>query len=440
MYLNKKILILGAARSGMAVAKLIGKNNEVILTDLNDLSKDNEKILKDLGIQVIITDKQSDILDESFDLVIKNPGVLPHNEVILKAKKLGIKIENDIEVAYHYLPENVKIIGITGSNGKTTTITIIYELLKRMKQKVYLGGNIGVPFCDIVKNIEKDSIVLLEISDHQLLNLDSFKTNISVLTNICPTHLDYHKTYEKYKNTKKIIFNKHTNLDIAIINYDNQDSLDIIKDIPSKKIYFNNNINYFNNEAVFINNELIINLHDIKLVGEHNYENILAALLVINELYLDKKIIKEFLSDFSGVEHRIEFVNELNGVKYFNDSKSTNPVSTITALKTFNEPIHLILGGLNRNQDFNELNDYIKNVKCIYAIGEVTERIYEYAQKLNIKCEKCYELKKAVEIIKNNTDLKAGEIVLLSPASASQDQYDNYEQRGIDYKNSINNR
>jgi UDP-N-acetylmuramoylalanine--D-glutamate ligase len=278
-------------------------------------------------------------------------------------------------------------------------------------------------------------ILLLEISDHQLCDFKDFKTNISVLTNICPTHLDYHGTYEHYKNTKKKIFNLHTSSELAIINQSDKDSIDITRNILSSKVYFNDDSNYIKNDKIYLNKKPVLDTKDIKLKGMHNYENILMALVVISKFGIDASITKEFLKNFGGVEHRIEFVCEKSGVEYYNDSKSTNPTATITALKTFDKPIHLILGGQNRNQDFNELNPYIKNVKSIYAVGEVTNEVMNYAKSQNIESYSCTYLKAALDKIKEKVE--SGDIVLLSPGSSSQDQYPHFEDRGNEFKDII---
>ena len=436
MYENKKILILGAAKSGIAVAKLLaGKNNDITLSDIKELADQDKKTLEDLGIKIIITSNQVDLIDTSYDLVIKNPAIMATSDIVKKLDNLGIRTENEIEVAYHFLPNDVTIIGVTGSNGKTTTTTLIYEVLKRLGKSVILGGNIGYPLSSVISDIKSGDILLLEISDHQLCDIHDFKTNISVLTNICPTHLDYHGSYEHYKMTKKKIFNHHTSSDLAIINKSNADSEDVSSDILSKKKYFNDEENYYQDGFIYFHKEKYLDVNNIRLQGTHNYENILAALLVLEEFGLEKDKLEEFLSSFGGVEHRLEYVAEKSGVEYYNDSKSTNPTATITALKTFKKPIHLILGGLNRNQDFNELNDYMGFVKEIYAIGEVTDRVFDYASNLNIPCEKCYKLDDAMAKIKRN--VKSGEVVLLSPGSSSQDQYVRFEDRGTEFKELI---
>lgn len=440
MYENKKILILGAAKSGIAIAKfLANKNNDIILTDINKMDDNIIDELTNLGIEIIITNNQISLIDENLDLVIKNPAIMSTSPLIKKCEELNLRVENEMEVAYHFLPKNVTIIGVTGSNGKTTTTTIIYNMLKLSGKSIVLGGNIGTPLTDLLPQIKEGDILLLEISDHQLCDIHDFKTNISVLTNICPTHLDYHGTYEHYKQTKKKIFNKHTKTDLAIINYDDKDSQSITNNIPPKKEYFSiNNQNtdcYLLNDDIYLYNEKVLNINDIKLKGIHNYENIMASLLVCNNFDIDLDKTKEFLKTFGGVEHRLEFVRTYNDISFYNDSKSTNPTSTITALKTFNGNIHLILGGLNRNQDFHELDEYINRVKYIYAIGEVTDIVESYAKEKNIPCYKGYTLKNAMEFLKENISPK--DIVLLSPASSSQDQYPHFEDRGNEFKNIV---
>ena len=436
MYENKKILILGAAKSGLAVAKLLAhRNNNITLSDINELKVEDQKMLEDLGIKVVITSNQCDLIDTSYDLVIKNPAIMSTSDIVKKIENLKLRCENEIEVAYHFLPSDVTIIGVTGSNGKTTTTTIIYELLKRHGKNVVLGGNIGYPLSSVIDQVKSGDILLLEISDHQLCDIHDFKTNISVLTNICPTHLDYHGTYEHYMMTKKKIFNLHTGADVAILNKNNQDSMEVSEDILSKKIYFNDTENYYKDNYIYFHGEQYLNVNDICLKGLHNYENILAALLVLENFEIDKNIVIEFLKKFGGVAHRLEYVTTKDSVEYYNDSKSTNPTATITALKTFTKPIHLILGGLERNQDFNELNDYMQYVKRIYAIGGVTDRVADYAASLNIPCDKCYVLADAMKKIKEN--VASGEVVLLSPGSSSQDQYVKFEDRGDEFKNIV---
>lgn len=432
MFNNKKIFVLGMAKSGYNVAKLLAPNNKILITDGKDQDLNKVEELEKMGVTFIKSDNPIELFDESFDILIKNPGVMPFHEVVKKAQELNIPVLNEMEVAYHFLPKDITIIGITGSNGKTTTTTMIYEIFKMMKLPVVLGGNIGYPLSEVIPIIKQKDILLLEISDHQLINFKDFKTNISVLTNLCETHLDYHGSYEAYKKVKGNIFNHHTNGDLAIINAGNKDSMILTENINSKKKYFNGKDAYLENGTIYIDGQEIIKTSNIKVKGIHNYENVMATLLVVNEFGIDKQIIKDFYGKFNGVEHRIEYVTTIDGISYYNDSKATNPTSTIVALNAFDEPIHLILGGMQRSQNFHELDNSLKNVKCIYAIGEVTDEIDGYAKEMNIKCEKCYKLEDAV--LKAKSSAINGDVVLLSPASASWDQYAKFEDRGDEFK------
>lgn len=434
---DKKVLILGMAKSGYEVAKLIHEKNKIIICDGKDQDKDKIEELEKMGISFIKTNEPESVLDDSFDILIKNPAVFPFHPCVEKARRLNIPVVNEMEVAFHYIKNPITIIGVTGSNGKTTTTTLIYEVLKKAGIPVKLGGNIGTPLSKIVNTLEENDILLLEISDHQLIDMKDFKTDISILTNLCPTHLDYHGSYEAYKSVKHKIFNHHSNEDIAIINEANYESVTLTEDILSTKYYFNSKENKIENGAIYIDNEPVINTNEIVLKGMHNYENILVMLLLMKILKVDFKYAKEVLREFKGVEHRIEFVRDIDGVMYYNDSKSTNPVATITALKSFEGSIHLILGGMDRSQDFDDLKPYLSKVKKIYAIGEVRNRIIEFAKNNNINCEAFEYLKDALASIKSNVESK--DIVLLSPASASWDQYEKFEDRGDEFKNIVNN-
>lgn len=440
MFENKKIFIFGMAKSGYEAAKLLSKyNNEIIITDSKMQDENHIKELESLNVKVVITDNQIDLIDESFDYMIKNPGIPANNPLVVKAKSLNIKVINEIEAAYHFLPKNVKIIGITGSNGKTTTTTITYEMLKMKYDNVYLGGNIGYPLSQIVENIKENSILVMEISDHQLCDMYDFKTDISMLLNLFHAHIDFHGTYEKYMEMKKKIFNNHTEKDIAILNYNNNDVLSLTGDIKSKKIYFsstNEKDAYIKNGAIYYKNEEVIKLDKIKLKGIHNYENIMASIIALKEFDVENEIIEKYLSNFNGVEHRIEYVRTLNGRVFYNDSKSTNNEATITALKTFNTPTILIMGGLDRNIPFDDLKEYLTNVKAIVCFGETKDKIKEFANKNNLECYVLDDLesstKKAYEISSDK------DTILLSPACASWDQFKSFEDRGDLFKEIVN--
>lgn len=442
MFENKKIFILGMARSGYEAAKLLSDyNNEIIVTDGKEQKEELVSELESLGVKVIITSDQLSLLDDSFDYVIKNPGIKYDNPVVVKAKELGIKVINEVEMAYSFLDKSVNIIGVTGSNGKTTTTTLISEFMKNSFDNVYLGGNIGIPLSNFVRDIKPNSYLVLEISDHQLCDMYDFKTNVSVLTNITPTHLDFHKSYEVYQMTKKKIFNNHTSDDLAVINKDDEVSMKITDDIKSTKVYYGHdktNLAYYDEEGIYYDGKLVIKLDDIILKGKHNYQNIMGAIIAVKKYGVTDEVIQKVLKEFKGVEHRLEYVDTINGVTYYNDSKATNCVSTITALNSFNQPTILLLGGYDRGHSFHDLDDSMKNVKCVVCFGETKNRIEEFCNDLNIKCYKNDTLKEAMNVVKDICT--PGDVVLLSPACASWDQYDRFEDRGDEFKNLVRER
>ena len=440
MYENKKIFVFGLARSGYEAAKLLSKyNNDILVCDASDEDKDKIKELESLNIKFIKTDTPEDYLDNSYNYVVKNPGISNEHKCILKANELNIPVINEVELGYYFVKDKATIIGITGSNGKTTTTTMIYNIMKNAGLPVILAGNIGYPLCQVVEKVKKDDILVMEISDHQLVNMYDFKTDISVLTNLSEVHLDFHGSYEKYKNAKKKIFNHHTSDDIAIINGGNKDVVYLTKDIKSSIISFSSKSDAeytLKDNYICYHNEIILDTSKIKIKGEHNYENIMCVLAVCNLFDIDINIIKEYLEDFNGVEHRIEYVKKVNGRVFYNDSKATNTESTIVALKSFNSPIILLLGGLDRGHSFDPLNDYLKNVKYICSFGETKDRILKWANKNKIDCSKFDTLKEATlhaYKISNEKD-----IILLSPSCASWDQYKCMEDRGNEFKNIIN--
>lgn len=442
MFKNNNLFILGMARSGYESAKFFAKRgNKIIINDKNeDEDKKHVKELEELGVKVILGSHPVDLITKDIDYVIKNPGIKDSHEMIVKAKELGIPVINEVEAAYMLLPKDITIIGVTGSNGKTTTTTLIYEILKHAKKSVVLAGNIGFPLSSLADNIKSNNILLMEISIQQLCNLDKFKTNISVLTNIYEAHLDFVGNKENYINVKKRIFNHHTKKDIAILNYDNIDVLNNTNDIMSSKLYFSksNNVDcYINNNAIYYKGSKIINLSDICLKGEHNLENIMAAILTVKEFNVSDDDIVAVLKKFKGVEHRIEYVKEIDGIKIYNDSKSTNVKATQIALSSFVEPTILLLGGLDRGHSFEELTEYMGNVKLVISYGQTKNRIKEYCDKINKECIVVDTLKDAVLVASNNAT--KGDVILLSPACASWDQFKDFEERGKIFKEYISN-
>ena len=350
-----------------------------------------------------------------------------------------MKVINEVEVAGTFLPD-VRIIGITGSNGKTTTTTLIYNILEKAGLPVHLGGNIGYPVSSLVERVKENDILVLEISDHQLVDMYDFKTDISVLTNLYQNHLDFLEiSYDNFKNTKKKIFNGHTDRELAIINNGNEDVLKLVSDIPSKKITFSSDVEsdiYIKDDYIVYNNEKIININDIMLQGKHNYENAMCAIIVCKELGVSNDVINEVLTTFGGVEHRIEYVRTLNKRDFYNDSKSTNTDSTVIAVNSFKRPTILIMGGLDRGHSFDNLNEYMTNVKLVVCYGETKERISEWCKSLNIKCIIKDNLIDATNTSYENS--REGDVILLSPGCASWDQYKCFEDRGNEFKETVN--
>lgn len=437
---NKKIFILGMARSGYECAKMLSKhNNEILITDMKEQDASKVEELESLGVKFIISENPDELLDESYDILIKNPGIRRDHKCVLKARNLNIPVINEVEAAYFFFPKDITIIGITGSNGKTTTTTLIYEILKKAGLPVYLGGNIGFPVSSLVEKVKSKDILVLEISDHQLVDMYEFKTNISVLTNLSMVHLDFHDSYDVYKEMKKKIFNHHTSNDTSILNYDDSDVIDLNKDIKSNKKYFSKKdiVNSYIKDNAIYYDEKVIDLDDIKIKGMHNYENIMCAIMVAKEFNVSNDIIVSVLKEFKGVEHRIEYVTEINGRLFYNDAKSTNCEATITALKSFERPTILLLGGLDRGHSFEPLNDYLTHVKEILCYGETKDRIKKWCQDINIKCTSFENLEEATKEAYKISD--KGDIILLSPACASWDQFDSFEKRGEKFKEIVNN-
>jgi len=439
MYKNKKIFVLGMARSGYEVAKLLASGNSVFITDMKKQDENLVKELESLGVVFEISEKPEEILNDSYDIVVKNPGIKYNHPCVLKARELDIPVINEVEVAYHYIDNSVKIIGVTGSNGKTTTTSIIYEIMKRaFGDNVILAGNIGIPLSHFAKDIKKNSYLVMEISDHQLCDMYNFKTNVSVITNIYECHTDFHDSHEKYVQTKKKIFMGHSDKDIAIINKDNNEVMDITNDIVSNKKYFSKSGKcdcYLKDDFIYFNDEKIVNVNDIILKGEHNYENIMCAILACKVYNVDNDIIRDVVSSFAGVEHRLEYVGNINGRLVYNDSKSTNVESTKIALSSFNSPTILLLGGTDRGHSFDELEEYMKNVKLVLCYGETKNRISEFCSKIGVESIICDNLEEATTLAYDNSS--DGDVILLSPACASWDQFSNFEERGRLFKGII---
>lgn len=444
MFEKKKILILGFARSGYECARLLAKKeNDVYLTDMKtDHDKDKIEELEKLGVKLILGEHPDNLLDKSFDYLIKNPGVPIDHKYVIIANNLGIEVINEVEMAYKLLPKGVKIIAITGTNGKTTTTTITYEIMKMaFKDKAHLGGNIGLPFSGILKDIKENDYLVIEISCQQGENLIDFTPDVGVFTNLSEAHIDFMKTYEHYKFTKTKMFFNQNSQNVAIINIEDKGLLEELEGIKSKKKYFSSQNKtdgcYLKDNSIYYYDELVLNIDDIKIKGVHNLENIMAAIMAVKEFGVSNDIIKEVVTNFKGVEHRLEYVDTVKGVSYYNDTQATNILGTRIALSSFKERTIIFLGGLDRGQDFNDLKCHTDNVKAIFAIGQNREKVENFAKKNNIKVYVFEYLKDA--FLKAQEIVEEDDVVLLSPGSASWDQYKNAEERGQQFKDLVKN-
>lgn len=441
MFQNNKIFILGLARSGYAAAKfLVERGNEVVLNDGKEEEKqdpDQVRELRDLGVKLVFGSHPDDLLDNTYQYLIKNPGVPIHHKYVLKAKELGIEVINEAEMSYRLLPKDVTLIGITGTNGKTTTTTLTYQIMKEaFGERVHLAGNIGYPLCGILNDLKKDDIIVMEVSSQQSENFSKFKPHISLMTNLSPAHLEFFGDYSYYKSVKAKMFYNQDENDIAIMNIENLDVMDTLKNVKSKIKYFSskNQINgcYIKNQALYYYGDKVIDISDIKIKGIHNLENCMCAISIVKEFAISNEIIHKVISNFRGVEHRLEYVDTVLGREFYNDTEATNIKCTQIALSSFQEPTLVILGGLERGQKLEELTPYMKNVKAILAIGQCRERIKEYGESLGIKTF-CYEFMKD-GFSKLYDYSSPGDVILLSPATASWDQYKECEVRGAEFK------
>ena len=357
------------------------------------------------------------------------------------ALELGIPVINEVEVAYSLIPKNknIKIIGISGTNGKTTTTTLIYEMLKSFNNNCFLAGNIGYPLCSILEDLKENSIVVMEVSSQQLENLTTFNPNIAILTNISEAHLEFFKTFDHYKYIKSKLLVNQSAKDTCILNKNDLILNEFSKNVKSKIKWFSSTEKadcYLKDNIIYYNEEKIISIKDIILRGNHNYENIMAAIMAVKEFNCPNEVITKILKTFKGVEHRLEFVANKNNVLYYNDTEATNIKCTQIALSSFSEPTILILGGYERGQDFNELVSYMGNVKNIIGIGQCHQRVLEFGKKNNIETFTYETLKEGFK--KSVALAKSGDVVLLSPASASWDQYEKCEDRGAEFKSYVN--
>lgn len=441
---GKKVLVVGLARSGMAAIRVLKKlGAEVTLSE----SKKKDDI-KEIGFlnenNVEIVGQDMSVFERDFDFVVKNPGVPYRSPMMQKLQERNIPVITEIELAYQ-VAKPQHYIAITGTNGKTTTSTLTYEILRRaFPGKAHLCGNIGIPLCEIVMENglmeEGGHYIALEISNFQLVNIDKFRPEVATIINLTPDHIDFMGSLDNYYKSKTEVYRNMAGNDVFLLNADDPVVKEYTDRYPVKcaKESFSTDSQSADCIAkdgyLEIKGEKIIPLNAIKIVGKHNLQNVMIAVSAAKAIGISNDVILEAVSSFKGVEHRIEFVREIDGVKYYNDSKGTNTDATITALKAFDRGVILLVGGFEKGLPMDEMKKHLGCVKKIIGFGACGARlVHDLVGEGGIVVTTLDEA-----IAEANKIAESGDTVLLSPTTSSFDQYTCFEERGDHFKKIIN--
>ena len=441
---GRKVLVIGLARSGMAAIKVLKKlGAEVTLSE----SKSRDEIieadaLEALGVEIVNQDMS--VFGGDYDLVVKNPGVPFRTPMIERLNERGTKIITEIELAY-IVSKPQHYIAITGTNGKTTTTTLVYEILKKAYgDRALLCGNIGIPLCEMVMDYNlmenEGNYIALEISNFQLINIDKFTPDVATIINLTPDHIDFMGGLENYYKSKTEIYRNMTGERVFLKNADDPVVTEYTEKYPVKCRTLTFSVESENADCIIkdgfvrIDGEDVLPADCIKLVGRHNLQNVIVAVAAAKAAGVDNESIKAAVSEFKGVEHRIEFVREINGIKYYNDSKGTNTDATITALKAFDRGVILLVGGFEKGLDMGEVKKHLGCVKKVIGFGACGRRLVD---------ELVGEDGTVVENLEQalgeaNKAAESGDTVLLSPSTSSFDQYTCFEERGEHFKKLVN--
>ncbi|MDN2452496.1 UDP-N-acetylmuramoyl-L-alanine--D-glutamate ligase [Lactobacillus sp. UCMA15818] len=433
-YKNKKVLVVGLGKSGINSAKLLCKLGSKVT--VNDLKKAPQNIVDNLqaeGIKVITGGHPLSLLDDT-DLIVKNPGIPYSNVLIAEAVRRGFTIITEPELAYEIL--DAQMIGVTGTNGKTTTTTLISLMLNQGRKdgEAYVAGNIGIPATLVAQKATKKDVMVTELSSFQLLGATKLRPHVAVLTNIYEAHTDYHGTRANYIKAKMNITKNQTKADYFVVNWDSEEWRKLSTQSNATIVPFSRKGTskagaYEKDGWLYFREEKIMLASEIKIPGEHNIENALAAITVVKLMGQENKNIVEVLKTFSGVRHRTQYVTTINQRKIYNDSKATNMEATEKALAGFNNPVVLLAGGLDRGFTFERLIPYFKNLRGIIVFGETGDLVAQAAKQAGVKqIVKTENVKTAVPIAYDMS--KENDVILLSPACASWDQYPTFEVRG----------
>ena len=449
---GKKVAIIGLGVSNLPLIDyLYEKEAKVTIFDNKEKDKISNEILNKIdnyNFNYFFGENSFENL-KNFNLIFRSPSVLPTNQYLLEESNRGAIVTTEVELLMKMCP--CKIVGVTGSDGKTTTTSLINAILKEGGYKTHLGGNIGTPLFTKLPEIEPNDILVLELSSFQLMGME-VSPNISVITNITPNHLNIHKDYEEYIESKKNIFKYQSINDTLILNYDNEITRNCAKEAKGKVVFFSSKEKLSNGYIVDGNiikkcedgiRLHILNTDEVILRGNHNYQNIATAIAATESL-VNLDIAVRAIKTFKPVEHRIEFVRELDNVKWYNDSASSSPTRTISGLNAFHEDIVLIAGGYDKNLDYTPIaKPIIDKVKTLILFGQTSGKIFEAVKKeldkenKNLDIHLCNNLQDSVTLAKKLS--KSGQIVLFSPASASFDQFKDFADRGRQFKKMVNN-
>ena len=449
---DKKVLVAGAGKSGICASEQLLRNGEqVVLFDENPKGTLTETvILEKLGFDkkpealTIWLGALTDELLADISCMVISPGIPVDAPFALKVKEAGIPVWSEIELAYTY--EKGTVAAITGTNGKTTTTTLVGEIMKAYNDKTFVVGNIGIPYTSLSDQSSADSVTVAEISSFQLETIHTFRPHVSAILNITPDHLNRHYTFENYANCKLDITKNQTKEDYAVMNYDDPETVKRIDKVPATVILFSHKKELesgviVQDGAVVIRENgketYVMPLSEFQLLGDHNIENLLAAVAISYYMGADIATIRKVCGAFKGVAHRIEYVRTLNDVNYYNDSKGTNPDAAIKGIQAMNRPTILIGGGYDKGGSFSDwIRSFDGKVKCLLLLGDTKDRIAQEAEECGFFEYRFVD--SLEEAVKTAHDLaESGDAVLLSPACASWDMFDSYEQRGTMFKDFV---
>ncbi|MBQ1506215.1 MAG: UDP-N-acetylmuramoyl-L-alanine--D-glutamate ligase [Erysipelotrichales bacterium] len=427
----KNALVIGAAISGIGAARLLNKYGyTVYLTDSKSIAGKEE--LEKEGILCFENGHPDHLKEHTYDLIVKNPGIPYRVPFVKHFTDLGYKMYNEMEIACRF-SKGMRIAAVTGTNGKTTTATLLGAILEANSPYGVTAGNMGVSLCDIVRddlNARKD--VGLEIAALQLIGTETFHPHAAVIMNLTPDHLDYFGTLDNYYHAKTLIYRNMDPGDTFFYNDDDPVIKEYCTDIPCRVVKFSTDRTdtelRAENGKVMLGDVCLFETKDLHIPGKHNLQNAMVAAGMAYCMDVPADVIQHVIANFKGVEHRIEYTATIGGVRYYNDSKGTNPDATIVALKAFDEPIHLLAGGYDKKLPFDSLKPYLPKIKQMYIFGATKPALKE----LDPRALEFDNMEEAIHAAYENA--KEGEVVLLSPACASWDQFPNYEVRGKEFK------